>query len=197
MSQCKNIQLIEPDSDLLTEQQSGSVDPSLSERGDFILTANKVEATITFLTPKLSANYRFEYLYVDDLGDNSPGVVSCVPTTQTVFGFTVKFAGAPIADGYILRWRVVVISVVTSQIDVPEVIYAQLPMTNVFSYSLVNPRSTQDYGFSELRVENLIDLPGAQTPILAQIVHKEQTQFIVALSPTPNTNNYFLAARIP
>lgn len=195
---CKNIQLIEPDSDVLTEQESGSVDPTLSERGELILTAGQTSAKIRFTTQKLSANYRFEYLYVDALGIASPGSISCVPVNQTIFDFTVEFAGEPITDGYILRWRVVVISVVqVPQIDQPESIYVQLPMSSVFTYTLTNPRSTQDYGFSELRVENLIDLPGAQTPILAQVVHKEQTQFAVALSPSPNNNNYFLVARIP
>lgn len=197
-NQCKNIQLIEPDSDVLSETESGSVDPTLSERGELVLTIGQTGAQIEFVQKKLSSAYRFEYLYVDALGISTPGSITCVPSSQTIFGFKVEFAGSPIQDGYILRWRVVVVNVTALPVlDLPESIYAQLPLSSVFTYMLVNPRSSQDYGFSELRVENLIDLPGAQTPILAQVVAKSQYSFSVSLSPTPNSGNYYLVARIP
>jgi hypothetical protein len=201
LQDCQNIQLIEPGTDELVANFPGSQDPSLSERGEVILNVGQSEVTVNFVIPKASAIYRFEYLYVDALGIILPGIISVVPTLMTAFGFTVELAGAPIGNGYILRWRVVVTAltgpITPPTVDQPESIYVPLPMANVFTYMFLNPRSTQTYGFSELRVENLIDLPGVQTPILAQVVVKLLQQFSVALSPTPNNNNYYLVARTP
>lgn len=201
LQDCQNIQLIEPGTDELVANFPGSQDPSLSERGEVVLTAGQTEVNVVFATTKASAIYRFEYLYVDALGIVLPGIISVVPTLMTAFGFTVELAGTPIGGGYILRWRVVVTAlagpITPPLVDTPESIYVPLPMSNVFTYVFVNPRSGQTYGFSELRVENLIDLPNVQTPILAQVVSKQQAQFSVALSPTPNNGNYYLVARTP
>lgn len=173
-------------------------DPSMSEQGELVLTNGQLSATIQFVNLKSSDHYRFEYLYVDALGLVTPGVISCVPTYQSVSSFTVQFAGAPIATGYVLRWRVVVAaSEAVTQLDAPESVYVRLPRSHLFTYLLVNPRSVNTYGFSELRVENLTDPDGNQTPILPQVVSKQTDRFSVALSTTPNTDNYFLVARIP
>ena len=67
----------------------------------------------------------------------------------------------------------------------------------VFVAPLSNPRSTLTYGFTELRVENLIDLPQAQSPITVQVFEKRLDGFQIALSPIPPTPNYFLAVRTP
>lgn len=197
--ECSNIQLLEPDGDVPVAIQGG-VDPALDERGEVILTDNQSEVSVAFVKPKLNANYRFEYLYVDNLGIAQPGVITAVPVNQTTMGFIVELAGAAIGLGYVLRWRVVVVDAGITPAptpDVPESIYVNLPQNSVFSYFFQNPRTTQDYGFSELRVENLIDLPGFQTPILAQVIVKQQGAFTVLLSPTPNNGNYYLVARTP
>lgn len=204
VNECKTIQILEPDSTLLVASQSGSIDQALDERGEVILSTNQVEVTVNFLTQKLSDEYRYEYLYVDALGLANPGTIVPVPIRETVAGFTVVLAGEPPQDGYILRWRVVVESTqlggtVTLPVhDSPEVIYEQIPSGSlIFQVIFTSPRSTQTYGFSELRIENLIDLPGEQTPILAQVVAKTVDSFTVALSPSPQNNNYYLAARTP
>lgn len=199
VQECNTIQLLEPDGDVPVAVQGG-VDSALDERGQVVLTDGQSEVSVEFTKPKLNANYRFEYLYVDTLGLVQPGVISAVPVTQTTMGFVVELAGAAIGTGYILRWRVVIVDaeVVSSPTpDVPESIYVNLPQNNVFSYNFQNPRSTQDYGFSELRVENLIDLPGAQIPIFPQVIVKQEQAFTVLLSQTPNNGNYYLVARTP
>ena len=200
--QCATIQVIEPDSTLPTTTiPSAGFDPSMTEAGNVILYNNQqTQINVTFNTVK-AGDYRFEYLYVDSLGLSSPGVIPIVPVSQSVYGFSVNLAGIPLADGYILRWRVVVVTIVQAppgqQIDAPENIYINLTLTNTFTVPFVNPRSNTQYGFSELRVENLVDLPANQHPILAQVVTKTVTNFTVALSPTPDTANYYLKVRTP
>ena len=199
--QCQTIQILEPDSTLLVATSSGSADPGLDESGEIVLAAGQSEVSVTFIAQKLG-NYSFEYLYVDAFGVINPGVIDPVPILQTSLGFTVDLAGAPPIIGYILRWRVVVSSVTGAVLvpgpDVPQSLYLQLPRAQpLFSIVFPVPRSGITYGFSELRVENLIDLPGQQTPIDVQVYAKSMTGFSVALSPSPPTSNYFLSVRTP
>lgn len=197
--QCRTIQIIEPDSQLLVATSSGSVDPALDESGSVILAIDQNEVSVVFAASKLSAAYKFEYLYVDAFGIINPGTIEPVVITQTVLGFTVDLAGEPPIEGYILRWRVVVASIdaIPIAVDTPESFYLQLPRAAIFTVTFTNPRSIQTYGFSELRVENLVDLPSNQTPILAQVTTKTFMSFSVGLNPKPPTDNYFLVARIP
>jgi hypothetical protein len=192
------IQVIEPDSALTTSTVTAGVDQSLDESGSEPLIAGQVNAQVTFQTPKATDNYRFEYLYVDAFGLLNPDEVAPVPVNQTVYGFTVDLTGATVLSGYVLRWRVVVaeLAVIGPTVDAPETVYLQLPQANIFTVFLSNPRSATDYHFLELRVENLIDGPTLQTPILVQVVAKTPTSFTVGLSPTPPSNNYFLAAKV-
>ena len=194
---CPSIQLIEDGSTIILPP----VDPSLEESGSVNLFVDPITDLIhvNFLTPKASDQYRFEYLYVDALGLVNPNDIIPVPVAQSIFGFTVDIGAVkPVGPGYVLRWRVVVFSLVsTGNLDEPETIYVRLPRTNIFMYNLLNPRSSTDYGFDELRVENLADLPDQQAPIWIQVVQKTQVSFTIGLSPTPPTDNYFLSARIP
>lgn len=210
---CQTIQLIEPDTTLptVTLPPPGN-DPSLTERGDFILPENAGIITINFLFPK-AGDYRFEYLYVDALGLTNPGVVNVVPVTQTSFGFVVDLSGVPVVAGYILRWHVTVISISQGGlvIDAPENIRLLIPWhapgdipipplpPNFFTvqYTFINPRSSAIYGFSEMRVENVVDLPADQSIISIQICEKQQNFFKVLFNPIPRTPNYYLVARTP
>jgi hypothetical protein len=195
---CKTIQVLEPDSTLPV--QNWRIDPGLDEQGDFPLTQGQDSASVVFQTPKASANYRFEFLYVDTLGITLPGDIEPVVTGQTQFGFTVEFAGTPLAAGYILRWRVVVIDTTITEgfLDTPESLYIRLPQgTDLFTATFINPRSTMVFGFSELRIENLTDPPDQQTFVAVQVVTKTQLNFTVGLNPSPPSGNYFLVARTP
>jgi hypothetical protein len=61
-----------------------------------------------------------------------------------------------------------------------------------------NPRSGTNYGFSELRVENLLDPPASQAIIRVQVTAKTISDFTLSVNPTPaNGSHYFLAARTP
>lgn len=194
---CRTIQILEPDPNL--DVLSFRADPAVDEHGEMPLLQGMGTITVSFHTPKASATYRFEYLYVDCLGLVQPGAVEPVVTSQTQFGFTVDFAGAPLATGYILRWRVVVVDLVSPvAVDAPESIYQQIPadaLTVLVTFS--QPRSSLAYGFSELRIENLVDPAAQQTPVLAQVVAKTLLNFTVALNPSPPTDNYYLVVRTP
>jgi hypothetical protein len=210
-SACQTIQLIEPDFTLptVTLPPPGN-DPSLVESGNVILAANAGVISVTFLTPK-AGDYRFEYLYVDALGLANPGIIDIIPVTQTMTGFTVDLAGVPTVAGYILRWRVTVVIISTGpvQIDAPESFRVQLPQSiagppaplPVSYYTLqvlfVNPRSTTTYGFSELRVENLVDLPANQSVIGVQVYEKDTLGFKILFNPLAHTANYYLVGRTP
>jgi hypothetical protein len=195
---CRTIQVLEPDPSLPVS--SWRVDPAIDESGTVDLLLGQVSVDVTFVVPKTSSNYRFEYLYVDAFGVPNPGGISPVVVSQTQIGFTVKLAAAPPVPGYVLRWRVFIVdtTVIGGEVDTPESLRLQLPaLVNFFTASFVNPRSDTNYGFSELRVENLIDPHNTQSPILAQVVQKTILGFSVGLSPSPRNSNYFLVARTP
>ena len=195
MSDCNTIQIIE-----------GGTDPNLDEKGEVALAVGQSEVSVTFTRSK-AGTYRFEYLYVDAFGQVNPGTIEPVVTAQTQYGFTVKLGGVAEATGYVLRWHVVVISVTTSfNVDAPESFRVQIPnvadlapppAARVLTVTFQNPRSNTLYGFSELRVENLIDNPATQTPIAVQVCAKTQTNFTICFSPAAPTNNYFLVGRTP
>ena len=59
------------------------------------------------------------------------------------------------------------------------------------------PRSGTNYGFSELRVENLTEGPSGLTPINVMVTHKTISGFTIAINPRPPTEFYFLRVRTP
>jgi hypothetical protein len=193
--------VLEPDSTLTAAViPAPGYDPSMTESGDVVLQENQGTVTVHFLVPK-AGDYRFEYLYVDALGVTHPGVINVIPTSQNIYGFSVSLAGVPRVPNRVMRWRVVVVTVKQTPgdfTDAPESFRVRLgPESNLIDVQFVNPRSTVTYGFSELRVENLVDDPGLQSPILVQVVTKTPISFSVALSPTPPTANYYLTGRVP
>lgn len=197
---CRTITTIEPDDTLLSVTSSGSTDRSLDESGDFAIPPNTPEIGIPFTVPKASSDYRFEYLYVDDLGIHNPGTMIPMVIQQTRSSFTVDLAGMPIIDGSILRWRVVVhdLNFDISLVDLPENLRVQIiPGERKQTLTFVHPRSDTNYGFTELRVENLDDPPETQRFIVPQVVFKSLTDFTVGFSTPANNANYYLTVRTP
>jgi hypothetical protein len=193
---CDTVQIIEPNDDLLVDTAGQNSD--FDERGELPLTAGQLNASVLFQVQKLNAAYQFEYLYVDALGNAKPGGIQVIPVTRGTTGFTVVFAGTPIEVGYVLHWRVVIRRTSTLvQIDAPENLYLPIPRSSTMGITFVNPRSGVDYGFSELRVENLVDPVENQAIIRVQVYSKSIDGFIVAVNPRPPTNNYFLKVRTP
>lgn len=209
--QCDTIQIIEPDSSLPVGTAGGSADPTLQERGEVALAIGQSQVSVTFQTVKASEVYRFEYLYVDAFGQINPGGILPTVQSQSRYAFTVDLAGAPPVEGYVLRWRVVVISTGPSSlvVDTPESFRVQLPFAIgtipiplppqllTLTVPFTNPRSNVNYGFSELRVENLDDDPVDQVVINIQVVAKTLGDFTITFNPVPITDKYFLVGRTP
>jgi hypothetical protein len=110
------------------------------------------------------------------------------------------FAGAPIGPGYVLHWRVVVhgeSSLVL--VDAPEDLYVLIPRAPVMTVTFHQPRSGTNYGFSELRVENLTEDHSVQAIIRVQVYRKTITAFSLAVNPMPPAGHpyYFLKVRTP
>lgn len=197
---CSTIQIIEPEDTLLTSiTSSGGRDQSLDESGSMTLPVSPVARVfVEFETPKVSVNYRFEYLYIDALGIPNPGNVLPVVVDQNINGFLVDLAGVPIEEGYILRWRVVVQDITISLVvDAPESQRVQLNPARSFTVTFVNPRSTTNYGFTELRIENLLDPVDSQRVVNCQVSEKTTVGFTVGLNPPPENTNYYLVVRTP
>jgi hypothetical protein len=196
---CDTVQIIEPKDDFLVDTAGTSSD--MDERGSLELTVGQTQAVIAFLVPKINAEYNFEYLYIDAMGDpgaNFPGAIQIIPTVRSRDGFGVVFAGSPIADGYVLHWRVTIVRTSSLiQIDAPENLYIQMPRANTMPVAFVNPRSSIAYGFSELRVENLNTPPSQQAVIHVQVAQKTVNGFLLAVNPTPRNDFYFLKVRTP
>lgn len=194
--ECQTIQIIEPRDDLLVDTAGSTSD--MDERGELPLVEGQVNAFVDFTVHKLNTNYHFEYLYIDAIGNAHPGATQIIPTSRQVDGFAVVFAGAPIGDGYVLYWRVTIVRSSTSvQIDTPEDLYLQMPKSSLMSVTFVHERSNTDYGFTELRVENLHDAPESQQPIHVQVYQKMLGGFLLAVNPRPRTDFYFLKVRTP
>ena len=105
---------------------------------------------------------------------------------------------APAGTNYVLYWRVTIVTTTDLvQTDAPEDIYLVMPQTNFMYVVFANPRSGVNYGFSELRVENLTDPLETQTPIHVQVCLKTTTEFVLGVNPIPPTSNYFLKVRTP
>jgi len=199
--QCGTIQVLEPDSSVPVADAGGTADPSLVERGDYVLAQGETEVQIFFKTRKAAALYRFEYLYVDTADvipvQPNPGTITCIPIVQTVDGFSLELAGSPILAGYTIRWRVVVVELTSLNLDEPESINIPIPLlASLMTVFLDSPRSAA-YGFSELRVENLVDPAAGQAVIHVQVTTRASSFFVVAINPRPPTANYNLVARIP
>lgn len=193
---CGTTQILDPNQDLLVD--TAGTRSEVDERGTTLLIDGQTNVVVPFEVLKLSSDYNFEYLYIEAVGVENPGSITIVPTYKAIDAFAVSFAGAPIGTGYILHWRVTVVSVTAAiAVDSPEDQYIQLPRANLLAISFVNPRSSTTYGFSELRVENITDLPADQTPISVQVVAKSLSGFSIGISPTPPTDNYFLRMRTP
>jgi hypothetical protein len=203
--ECDTVQIIEPQSDFLVDVAGTTSD--LDERGELELFTGQTHAEILFQVPKISINYNFEYLYVDAEGIPHAGGLHIVPTVRKTYGFQVVFAAgvpppspqAPPGSVYVLHWRVTVVRTSSLvQVDAPESIYLLMPHSSTMVVPFTNPRSNTNYGFSELRVENLLDLPAHQAIIRVQVTAKTISDFTLSVNPTPAMgSHYFLAARTP
>jgi hypothetical protein len=195
---CRTISILEPENDSIVTA-NGSIDQSLDESGSVELTIGQTEAEVTFATFKLSSDYDFDDLYIENLVDSPAGAIGIVPIVRTQAGFTVQFDGAPDTANYVLFWRVRVRSGLNNESESsgstqdPEsgqttLNLAATSQTITFSTARINAT----YGFSEFRVENLVDSAATQQVTWVQVTSKTQSNFVITINPPPDTVNYKL-----
>ena len=104
-------QLLEPDApeELIVVNNQGS--PSLFENGITNLAANVQSATVQFTTQKLSSQYTFNELGIENTLDASPLTILPTLVSHSTIGFSVVLNGITDTANYKLRWEVNVIEV--------------------------------------------------------------------------------------
>ena len=195
--ECSTVQVLEPQHDFLVDTSGAASD--MQEHGEVDLVEGQTGLTVFFTVPKLNNEYVFEYLYVDVQGIPHPGTVIPIPAIKDVVGFTIRLAGSPLSAGYVLHWRVVInqTSIIASgATDVPELFYLQMPRLSIMNIIFAFPRSSLNYGFTELRVENT-SLEPNQVIINVQLIVKELFGCAIGINPVPPTDHYYLRVRTP
>lgn len=127
-------QILDPDpSDaaVVGEVLGARGDVSYDEYGSVALTAGQTEVEVAFLYTKETADYRFEYLYVED-ANAVPEDIRAVVNLKTTYGFTVQLSGAPDTNLSILRWHVMS----------PDPLHVTQPPTSQPRYVLIDEPDT-------------------------------------------------------
>jgi hypothetical protein len=206
MSTCARvIQILEPDSDILVGS-GGSQDQALEESGSVQLAIGQLEVIVIFQTLKLSNDYEFTVNYIENLVDPNPASIEGVPVLRTQGAFKLELDAQPDTVNYTLYWRVRVRSGTTTTQPIPTPSPSSdlpdsgiTPITQGASSQLISfhqARSNKTYGFSELRIENLIDGQGQQSEWI-QVVDKQFAGFTIIINPPTDTGNYNLVWRTP
>ncbi len=104
-------QLLEPDppEELVVVNNQGS--PSLFENGVTNLASGVQSAVVVFSTKKLSSQYTFNELAVENAFDAAPLVILPTLVSHSVSGFSVVLNGITDTTNYKLRWEVNVVEV--------------------------------------------------------------------------------------
>jgi hypothetical protein len=187
--------LLEPDEDVLVGTR-GDRDESLEESGSLSLANGQTSAVILFSTPKFSNDYEFN-IYFENLTDLTPTVLQWLPMQKGTLGFTVGISPATDSANYVMFWRVRVRDTALASpvlVDAPEsgrTILTVGAMQQTIPF--LSPRSTNFYGFSEWRIENLVDLPSSQESVWIQLASKTKTDFTIVINPPADTPNYIFA----
>ena len=143
---CRAVQLIEPDNTLLTAVSFGGVDQSLDETGSTPIPPGAASAIVYYVCHRQSHSsiIGLNIFTLTRSGIALPGSVAPVVVDANVNGFLVDFAGFPLSEGYILRWRVIVVGQVpvSAGVDNPESLRLRIPQARIFTVTFVFPRTT-------------------------------------------------------
>lgn len=192
-----------------------SVGQVLGTRGDVVfdeygvvnLTAGQVEVVVAFDYEKESADYVFEYLYVEST-DTTPVDIRAVVQAKSTTGFTVELSGEPVTVNCILKWHVIT----------PDPLHISCPATGAPHYAIVRPaqqgltnmvngqdyvavtfpapQPDNDWVFLACEVEHITD-PVVPFMIFTWTVSVHLTTgFRIELSGAPDDGNYKLRWRV-
>ena len=104
-------QLLEPDApdELTILNNNGS--PSAFEVGLTSIPSGAQTVDVTFQTNKLSSQYNFNELAVENTTDTTPLTIYATLVSHSVAGFSVSLSGITDTANYQLRWAVEVTDV--------------------------------------------------------------------------------------
>lgn len=197
MSQCRTIQIIEAENDSLVASSTAAIDQSIDESGTVDLETGQTQVNVTFETFKISDDYQFDSLYIENLVDEPAGAIEIVPTVRTQAGFTVELSGAPPTANYTLYWKVQArtgqaTSTSGSSSDPESGSTTLNAAATSQTITFTTARTDATYGFSEFRVENIVDAAATQQVEWVQVTSKTTSNFVIAINPPPDTANYKL-----
>ncbi len=103
-------QLLEPDPDdeFLILQNNGSV--ATFEAGVVPIAQGATQVDVTFASPKLSNQYSFSELAVENLVDQSPLAIGLTVVMRAKTGFSALLSALPDTANYQLRFSVQIVS---------------------------------------------------------------------------------------
>lgn len=78
----------------------------LEEYGDVHLTIGQVAVTVVFAKQKLSSNYDFIALIVENFIDGNPLDINSVPVQRLTTGFSLLLPATPETTNAVLRWHI-------------------------------------------------------------------------------------------
>lgn len=102
------LQLLQPDPPIVYTLPGNASSPAVSEHGVFPLTTGVNEYLVPFVTDKISVDYEFLELAVENVVDLNKLSINASPSNRTVSGFNVLLDALPDTDNYRLRWDVLV-----------------------------------------------------------------------------------------
>jgi len=180
-------------------------DVNFDEYGTLNLNLGQTGAEVLFDYEKESADYRFEYLYIENADDPTAASFP-IPKIRTTKSFTVDFTGAPITANSVLKWRVTVPDPLHTCAGVagsPKyVIYAYqeglTPFPNGADFvpiSFPQEQPNADYQLEAFSVE----YTGIGTPLIFAaplIIERTTVGFTFVFQGHPDAEGYFIRWRI-
>lgn len=106
MTNCSNIQLLEPDVPVSLDISADNHALQVEEGGVFALSVGVQEYPVVFAQEKLSPDYDFVENDITNETDGSPLSLSWDFTNRTALGYTVVFDALPDTVNYFFHWKV-------------------------------------------------------------------------------------------
>lgn len=106
---CK--QVLEPSATQPFSPCNNQGNPAYTERGTTGIAKGAAFVQVTFATEKVSVDYEFIDLEVENLTDSNPLSIEATPVNKTTNGFKVALDTLPDTGNYTLHWNMYVATV--------------------------------------------------------------------------------------
>ena len=180
-------------------------DVNFDEYGALNLNIGQTSAQVFFDYEKESADYRFEYLYIEN-DDDPTAEARAVCKARDTKSFTVDFTGAPITANSVLKWRVTVpdpLHTCAGVAGAPKyVVYDKREGVTPFPKDAdsVTINFSEEHSTDDWKLEALsIEYTGLLTPLifsLPLIINRTTAGFTMIFQGHPDDDGYFIHWRI-